>query len=292
MQRKADTPGHSINPISMTARWTAAARAMETERHDKLFVDALARPLAGREGFDLLKWHEGGGVVPFLAIRTRFLDDAIVRITAERGIRQVVVVAAGLDTRAFRLPWSPDTTVYELDRPELLAEKARILTTLEAIPRCRRISVGVDLTKDWNTLLLEAGYRVEEPTVWLVEGVLFYFTEGTARKLLSTAASLASAGSWLLADLMSRELLVSPWTQRYLGTLAEAGTAWQFGTDAPEQFISNCGWEPQEIKEPGEEGADFERWPYLVMPREVPGVPRSFLVTAAKCGAPPDSSRR
>lgn len=269
-----------MEAVSRTAQWTAAARALESEREDRLFNDPYARTVAADTGFDLLKRYAGAGTVPFLAIRTKYLDEAITRTVAERGIRQVVFLAAGMDTRFYRLPWPDGVTVYELDRPALLEAKARMLAN-EPVPANRtRRAIAVDLTDDrWTGALKEAGWRSEEPVLWVVEGLLFFLTEDSVRTLLATLSGSSPAGSVLVGDLISRAALDNPLSRPFLSALAEDGNPWLFGTDEPERLLEDTGWSPREVKQPGEEGADFGRWPYPVPPRQVPGVPRSFLFT-------------
>jgi len=106
-----------MQPVSYTAQWTAAIRALESERAEgALFTDDLARRLAQPDGFDLLERYRGAGVKEFVVIRTRYFDEAAAAALSERpDLRPVVMVAAGMDTRAFRLPWPRDARVYELD---------------------------------------------------------------------------------------------------------------------------------------------------------------------------------
>ena len=108
--------------LEATACWTAAVRAAETSRDDRLFEDPWAATLAGPEGAAWLAARPPGSTLP-IAIRTRFFDDWLHDVAIEAGIRQVVLLAAGLDTRAYRLPWAAATTVFELDRPAVLAGK-------------------------------------------------------------------------------------------------------------------------------------------------------------------------
>lgn len=269
-----------MEAVSRTAQWTAAARALETEREDHLFTDSYARTVADTIGFELLERYAGAGTVPFLAIRTTYLDRAIGRAVGEQGLRQVVFLAAGMDTRYYRLDWPDDVTVYELDRPALLEAKATMLADEpEPLGRERR-TVAVDLTQDWTGPLKEAGWRSEEPTLWVVEGLLFFLPEQAVRTLIGTLAQHSAAGSVLLGDVISRAALDNPLSRPFLTALAEDGNPWLFGTETPELLLADCGWSPREIRQPGEEGADFGRWPYPVPPRAMPRVPRSFLFTA------------
>ncbi|MFC9794396.1 class I SAM-dependent methyltransferase [Streptomyces sp. NPDC127584] len=268
-----------MEAVSRTAQWTAAARALETEREDRLFADPHARTVADEIGFELLERYAGGGTVPFLAIRTTYLDRAIVRAVEERGIRQVVFLAAGMDTRFFRLPWPDGVTVYELDRPALLEAKAEMLAG-EPRPAGRdRVTVPVDLTQDWTGPLKEAGWKSEEPVLWVVEGLLFFLPEQAVRTLISTLSAHAAPGSVLLGDVISQAALDNPLARGFMRALDEDGNPWLFGTEEPEQLLVDCGWAVREVRQPGEDGADFGRWPYPVPARSVPRVPRSFLFT-------------
>ncbi|MFF5707389.1 class I SAM-dependent methyltransferase [Streptomyces sp. NPDC012794] len=268
-----------MEAVSRTAQWTAAARALETEREDRLFADPYARTVADTIGFDLLERYAGAGTVPFLAIRTTYLDRAIVRAVQEHGIRQVVFLAAGMDTRFYRLPWPDGVTVYELDRPALLEAKAEMLAGEPAPAGRTRVTVPVDLTQDWTGPLEEAGWRADEPVLWVVEGLLFFLPEHAVRGLISTLAGHSAPGSVLLGDVISKAALQNPLSRPFLNCLEEDGNPWLFGTETPEELLAECGWDVREVRQPGEDGADFGRWPYPVPARSVPRVPRSFLFT-------------
>ncbi|WP_330261617.1 class I SAM-dependent methyltransferase [Streptomyces sp. NBC_00539] len=268
-----------MEAVSRTAQWTAAARALETDREDRLFADPHARTVADTIGFELLERYAGAGTVPFLAIRTTYLDRAIVSAVEEGGIRQVVFLAAGMDTRFYRLPWPDGVTVYELDRPALLDAKAQMLAD-EPDPAGRtRVTVPVDLTQDWTGPLKEAGWHSDEPVLWVVEGLLFFLPEPAVRNLISTLGTQSAPGSVLLGDVISKSALENPLSRPFLNCLAEDGNPWLFGTETPEQLLADCGWAVREVRQPGEPGADFGRWPYPVPARSVPRIPRSFLFT-------------
>lgn len=271
-----------MEAVSRTAQWTAAARALETERADALFADPYARTVADTIGFDLLERYAGAGTVPFLAIRTTYLDRAIGRAVEDQGIRQVVFLAAGMDTRFTRLPWPDGVTVYELDRPALLAAKEELLTGGPVSPvsgGAERRAVPVDLTREWTGSLKEAGWRSEEPTLWVVEGLLFFLPETAVRTLLATLCAHSAPGSVLLGDAISEAALHNPLSRPFLKALEDDGNPWLFGTEEPEALLRSCGWAVREMRQPGEEGADFGRWPYPVPQRRMPRVPRSFLFT-------------
>ncbi|MFE7551883.1 class I SAM-dependent methyltransferase [Streptomyces gardneri] len=269
-----------MDAVSYTAQWMAAARYLESQREDALFVDPLAKDLAAPRGFELIDRYEGGGLLPFISIRTRFLDDAIKDVLAEGGIQQVVLIAAGMDTRAFRLDWPEGTQVFEVDHALLIAEKRRRLDALGAEPRTDRREVSADLTKEWMPDLEAAGFDRTLPTLWVAEALTFFLTEEQAAGLLQLLASASAPGSHLAFDILGRALLRSPFSKRWLDTLAADGTPWIFGTDEPEEFLTANGWKTTDLREPGEPGAGEGRWPYDVQPRDRRGANRLWLIRA------------
>ena len=264
----------------------AAARARENERVDRLFYDPLAAALAGPEGFAWLERMESAarsdspGLYP--VIRTRFFDDFLLDSCRRSGMRQVVLAAAGLDTRAFRLDWPSGTQVYEMDLPEVLDAKEDVIAAAGAKPNCERLTIGVDLQETtWPEALLAAGYQPERPSVWLIEGLLFYLTRPAVQGLLEKVGALTATGSLLGLDVMNRGLFFSPVAWPMQVALARRGATGRFGTNDPERLMARHGWEA-DVTQPGEEGANFGRWPSPMVPREVPGLPRSFLVKARR----------
>lgn len=140
-----ETPtGGPSDPVMQTARWTAASRARETERDDRLFTDEFAAALAGADGFAMLDHFDAqAGGNPYLPIRTRWYDDVLTGLVGVEH-QQLVLLGAGLDTRAYRFMWPVDTVSFEVDRPELLADKQRILDDQQATPGCERRVVPAD----------------------------------------------------------------------------------------------------------------------------------------------------
>ncbi|MFE7609674.1 SAM-dependent methyltransferase [Streptomyces celluloflavus] len=269
-----------METVSYTSQWTAAARALESERSDALFSDPLARSLAEPRGFELLDQYGGGGLVEFVAIRTRYLDDAINDLVGQ-GVRQVVLIAAGMDTRALRLKLPDDITLYEVDHQALITEKEKRLARLAApSPSVRLRRVGADLAGDWSAALRDAGFDPALPTLWVPEALLFFLTEEQSATLLRTLAANSAPGSWVALDILSKSLLRNPAAQIFLSALKSDGIPWLFGTDTPEEFLAGTGWTVRELKEPGEPGAGEGRWPYAVQPREVGGVARNWLIRA------------
>lgn len=207
-------------------------------------------------------------------VRTRFFDDTIRALLAQAEVEQLVILAAGMDTRAFRLAWPPAMTVYELDRPELLALKEARLSDVGATPGCRRVTVTADLAGPWVEALCAAGFTAQRPSVWLAEGLLFYLGEDEVHALIECIGDLAAPGPALLTDLFGSSFLRHPDMRAWLGKLADNGTPWRFGTDDPEGLFASHGWDTRATQY-GEDGASFGRWPIPVAPRDDRGSPHA-----------------
>ncbi|MEC3976892.1 class I SAM-dependent methyltransferase [Amycolatopsis sp. H20-H5] len=270
----------AINGVGDTALWTAASRARESRRPDRLFSDPLAGVLAGPKGVELLKhFHtsrasdEGN---PFLPIRTRWFDDYLETWVGEG--HQVVGLAAGLDTRAFRLEWPDGVTLYEVDQKAVLAYKESTLAAAGAKRGVDTRTVPVDLGDDWPAALRAAGFDPAKPTVWFAEGLLFYLPEALAHRVVRDAAALSAPGSVLAADLIGTGIFRFPYTREFLRRLEAADSPWVFGTDDPARFLTDCGWDPIDVTEPGKANANYGRWPEAASPANLPDLPRSHLV--------------
>ena len=276
-----------MKPFSLPALAVAAARARETLRAGKLFDDPLASSLAGPEGVAWLECVDaalppptGLGPSP-LAVRTRFFDDFLLGALTAPSLRQVVLVAAGMDARAFRLAWPDGVTLFELDDPALLARKAEVLAAAGVAPLCTRNAVAVDLTGDWTGPLLDAGFDRARPSVWLIEGLLPYLDEAGVHALLQPLSSLAAPGSVLGGDLPGKGALASPLLAPLMALLAERGVPWRFGAESPETLFSLYGWIPS-VVETWEAAGRYGFPARPAPPRSISGVPRSFLVTARR----------
>lgn len=217
-----------------------------------------------------------------LVIRTKFFDDFLLHTTREYEIHQVVLLAAGMDTRAFRLAWPPHIRLFELDQPELLVQKEQILSSTEASPACWYRTVGIDLVEEyWPDALLRAGFDPHQATVWLIEGLLPYLSESVIPHLLNLVTALSAPGSCLGLTAINRATLTSPVMRVLLQFLEEAGIPWLSAIDEPEAFLAKRGWVAT-VVQPGEESAHFGRWPYPVVPRSIPTIPRTWFVTAMR----------
>jgi methyltransferase (TIGR00027 family) len=276
-EEMSDESGQSL---AATARWTAGVRARESLRADRLFNDPWAAILAAEAGKEWAE-HQSGDDGVSIAIRTRFFDDFLQRVTNQYAIRQVVLMAAGLDTRAFRLPWPQGTWLFELDRPLTFAYKEPILSSAGAQPTCERRIIGVDLTEPWKDVLIESGFDPRQPSAWLLEGFFVYIPAEGVTRILAEITGLATPGSWIGFDAVNRAMLTSPWTRSWVETLGRAGAPWISPMDNPEALLAKLGWNAS-LTQGGEKDAHFGRWPYPVMPRGVPDMPRSWFVTAQK----------
>ena len=169
-------------------------------------------------------------------IRTRYFDDYLLDATAA-GCRQVVLLAAGLDTRAFRLDWPPGVAVFEVDLPDLVEVKERVLTDVGAVARCDRVVVPADLTTDWLAALAARGFDPASPTAWLVEGLLVYLTPDDAARLLETVSRMSAAGSRIAFERGSGASAVRA------EDTASVVSLWQGGADDPVGLLVARGWD-------------------------------------------------
>ncbi|MEU3536211.1 class I SAM-dependent methyltransferase [Streptomyces murinus] len=205
--------------VGRTALLVAAARAIETHRPDALARDPFAEHFV-RAAAASASWPVRPAQVPdgdadplwgrlgrYFALRTRVLDDHLLR-SAHLGVRQVVLLGAGLDCRAYRLDWPPGCAVYEVDTAEVLAFKQTVLDRLRAAPAAERRVLAADLRDDWADVLLSAGFDPAEPTAWLAEGLLLYLPAAAERRLVATIDRLSAADSTLAYEI--KDLVESP----------------------------------------------------------------------------------
>jgi methyltransferase (TIGR00027 family) len=268
-------------PLAVTACWIAAVRAQESLRPDRLLDDPWAARLAGAEGEEWLQARGGSPALVVMVIRARFFDDFLQRVTAGEGIRQVVLVAAGLDTRAYRLSWPGDVRVFELDQPGVLARKQRFLDSAGAKPGCARLPISVDLAGQWTAPLLGAGFDPGAPSCWLAEGFLFYLPPDGITRILDQVTRLAAAGSRLGFDIVNSATLTHPLTRPWIDMQARAGAPWLGTLDDPAGFLAGRGWQAT-LTQPGEPGAHYGRWTFPVLAPGLAGAPRNWFVTARR----------
>jgi methyltransferase (TIGR00027 family) len=196
--------------VGATATMVAAARAMAAKADKPLIDDPFAEPLVRAVGVDLWCRLASGHVnvadldhdaalgmqrmADNMAVRTKFFDEFFLDAAAE-GIRQAVILASGLDSRAYRLAWPAGMAVYEIDQPDVLEFKTRTLAGLGAEPTADRRSVPMDLRYNWPDALIEAGFDPNRPTAWSAEGLLGYLPPDAQDRLLDTVTELSAPGS-------------------------------------------------------------------------------------------------
>jgi methyltransferase (TIGR00027 family) len=203
--------------VGTTAVMVAAARAAETRQHDALITDPYADILV--EGAGTGMWstmldeaivEKAAAIDPeiaaifrhmrnYQAVRTHFFDEHFTG-AAEAGIRQIVILASGLDSRAYRLNWPDGTAVYEIDQPKVLQYKAQTLADNDVKPATTLHQVPVDLRNDWPTALRQQGFDPNQPTAWLAEGLLMYLPADAQDRLFTLITELSAPGSRIAAE--------------------------------------------------------------------------------------------
>jgi methyltransferase (TIGR00027 family) len=266
--------------VAATGLLVAAMRAEESAREGALFHDPFAERLAGDDGRRLLAeaTAETGQPSAPIVVRTRLFDEALLGPHTDRA-SQVVIVAAGMDARSFRLPWPDGVTVYEVDQPQVIALKEERLAG--ARPRCRRVAVGVDLADDWPKTLQSHGFNPSAPTVWTVEGLLQYIEAPDVDRLFARVDALSAPGSVLLYDVVGTALLEAPFSSATLAYMERLGAPWVFGSDTPAALVENHGWSAT-VTDMAVPGNKWKRWAHPPVPADVPNAPRGYFVEAIK----------
>ena len=197
--------------VGATATMVAAQRALASR--EGLIDDPFAEPLVRAVGVDFFTRFLDGEIdlaevgpefnlrraAEGMAVRTRFFDRLFIDAAAA-GVHQAVILAAGLDARAYRLPWPDGTVVYEVDQPDVIEFKTRTLANLGVEPIADRRPVGIDLREDWPKALLERGFDAGQPTAWIAEGLLIYLPPQAQDKLFDNITELSAPGSRLATE--------------------------------------------------------------------------------------------
>ncbi len=218
--RTDDDSWEITESVGATALGVAAARAADTESDNPLINDPFARVFLDAVGDGVWNWYSAPELpaeivaaepdlprrmqelVDFFACRTAFFDKFFLD-AAGAGIRQAVILAAGLDARCWRLPWPDGTTVYELDQHRVLDFKTSTLQQRGAELTCNRIGVPVDLRQDWPTALQQAGFDPSAPSAWSVEGLLMYLPAAAQDLLFDRVQGLAAHGSRIAVEALA-----------------------------------------------------------------------------------------
>ncbi|OBI41156.1 class I SAM-dependent methyltransferase [Mycobacterium sp. E796] len=227
MTRTENDTWDLASSVGATATAVAASRAMAAQGPDPLLDDPWADPLVRAVGIDTFVKLIDGEIGPAeddpvlsrrtmkeqIAVRTRFFDDFFTQATGS-GIRQAVILASGLDTRAYRLNWPADTVVYEIDQPAVIDFKTRTLAGLGAEPAAQRRTVAIDLRDDWPSALVAAGLDTARPTAWSAEGLLPYLPPDAQDRLFDNIAALSAPGSRIATEHLDMRNVPSDWAQR------------------------------------------------------------------------------
>ncbi len=279
-----------IDGLGLTSRWVAALRERESLRPDRLFDDPFAAALAGDAGRAMMAAVEADlpamAGTRGLAVRTRYLDDMLADAVAD-GVRQVVILAAGMDARAYRLPWPPGTVIFEVERGDVMALKERVMTDLAAQPKAERRAVCIDLREDFAAALRAQGFQPDQPAAFLVEGLLIYLPDrGAVLRILREVAGLGAPGGWIGLDVVAERFLSLPVVEPVQRRLAGMQAGWSFGTDDPAVLMREAGFEQVSV-------SASSRLPYAPPPpAERPGEPARmagdayYLVTARRGARP------
>jgi methyltransferase (TIGR00027 family) len=206
MARTDDDSWDLASSVGATATMVAAQRVLSNR--EGLIDDPFAEPLVRAVGLDFfIRALDGeidlGDVDPRfsmeraaqgMAVRTRWFDKLFTDAAAA-GVRQAVILAAGLDARAYRLPWPDGTVVYEVDQPEVIDFKTKTLSDLGAKPTADRRTIAIDLRNDWPKALRDNGFDSTRPTAWIAEGLLIYLPSEAQDLLFDRINELSAPGS-------------------------------------------------------------------------------------------------
>ncbi|GAC1400568.1 MAG: class I SAM-dependent methyltransferase [Mycobacterium sp.] len=212
--------------VGATATGVAASRALASKQPDPLITDPFADALVKAVGLEHCNRMADGELESTddplmnrermceqIAVRTRFFDDFFTDAT-DAGIRQAVILAAGLDTRAYRLPWPPDAVVFEIDQPQVIQFKSAVLSGLGATAAAHHRTVEIDLRDGWPTLLRDSGFDPAQPTAWIAEGLLIYLPPEAQDRLFDNMTELSAPGSRLATEHMNIQGSSDDWVEK------------------------------------------------------------------------------
>ncbi len=300
--------------VGATALGVAAARAAETESENPLISDPFARVFLDAAGEGMWSWFAAPdlparitaaepdlkprmqGMVDYMAARTAFFDTFFSE-AAKAGVRQAVILAAGLDSRAWRLPWPDGATVYELDQPRVLEFKSSTLRENNAQPTCNLVHVPVDLRHDWPAALRRAGFDASAPSAWSAEGLLPFLPAAAQELMFERVQELAGPGSRIAVEAPGPDFLDQAARQKQRETmqrlrdlmaeaeperqLPDVADLWYFEErEDVGDWLRRHGWEATVT--PSEElMAGYDRTP----PQDIEdAAPRTLFVTAQRAG--------
>ena len=270
LPRTDDDSWDLATSVGATATGAAVARALASRGAQSTDRRPVRRTVGARGGGRVLyaAGHrrtdpadvDGGGewgmaqMAALMAVRTKLIDDFFTDAAAG-GIRQAVILAAGLDARAYRLGWPTGTTVYEIDQPDVIEFKTRTLADIGAIPTAARQTVAIDLRRDWPAALRDVGFDAAQPTVWSAEGLLAYLPPEAQDRLLDNITGLSASGSLLVAENMGSGDEVATAMHDAIGNWRRHGfdvemTDLWYAGDRHDvaQYLNGHGWETSETR--------------------------------------------
>jgi methyltransferase (TIGR00027 family) len=268
-----------IRDISDTARWVAVYRARETERPDALFRDPFARALAGERGEQIAQALSVVDDVSWSFIARTLLVDRLVTRLVKHGVDLVVNLAAGLDTRPYRMALPSTLRWIEVELPELLADKTAALAN--ETPRCRLERVALDLAnvaarRDLFARLSQEARRV----LVITEGLVVYLSDQDAVSLAEDLAGTPTFHRWAL-DMISPALMQRMQKGGGLKSLEQAGAPLKFAPEEGPAFFERHGWTLVDVQSMLQTAARLKRlsfWMRLIalLPDSKGRTPRGF----------------
>ncbi|MFJ8967205.1 SAM-dependent methyltransferase [Lentzea sp. NPDC102401] len=263
--------------VARTAVLIAAARATEQRQLRPLFDDPLAAGLVEAAGSasDLNGVRTLAG--DHFVLRTRYFDDELLG----SALPQVVIMAAGLDTRAFRLRWPPGTTLFELDLPELIEFKEDALRDQLAQPACERVVVPCDLRDDWATALIRAGFDPKRPTAWLLEGLFMFLPPDAGEQVLYWVSAMSARGSTLALEHVNRAFRELPQMRAVHQRFDALDARWQSDVEDPVEWLGGYGWDAAVTHQVDLAARHDRTVPAITDPRKV-GDARIWLASAVR----------
>jgi methyltransferase (TIGR00027 family) len=260
--RSDDDHWDIVSSVGYTALLVAGWRALHAvspqplvqDEYAKLFIAAAQDPYLAGVLANPGTSEDEMAFPRLYGVQTRFFDDFF-SSAGQAGIRQAVIVAAGLDSRAYRLEWPDGTTVFEVDLPKVLEFKARVLNEHGATPKALRQEVAADLRTDWSRALEAAGLETEIPSAWSVEGILPYLTDEAQNALFSRISGLSAPGSRVavgaLGSRLDREQLEALETNHpgvnMSGGVDFSALTYQPTSD-PVDWLAAHGWTVQPVR--------------------------------------------
>jgi methyltransferase (TIGR00027 family) len=247
MARTEDDSWDLASSVGATATMVATSRAMASRGPEPLLNDPFAEPLVRAVGLAPFVRILDGDLsfeddpvlnrktrTEQMTVRTRFFDDYFTN-AAHSGVRQAVILASGLDTRGYRLPWDDGVVVYEIDQPEVIEFKTRTLADLGAAPTAELRTVAIDLRDDWPAALRAKGFDTAQPTAWSAEGLLPYLPADAQDRLFDNITALSAPGSQLATEHVPDP---NAFTGERLKQISERWRSFGFDLDAEDLFYA------------------------------------------------------